>query len=217
MGYGAYLLPDGREAGYLVEAVCDKAGCETKIDRGVGYLCGQNPEGWRDAEEPGCGNYYCETHRYGEHDCTNQSCDMYSAEGSLCCGLVEGHDLPHLDASDGTKFSETEDDLELAGENPQVIDLGEEGELWFVTRTTDAHSAEEAVHNHWTETLDKADFDDMHGDYVPGELGIEYRTDWAWKHPEGWPPDREPEDDSRLVCGDESKDLPRFAGFMVTL
>lgn len=217
MGYGAYLLPDGREAGYLVEAFCDKAGCVTQIDRGLGYLCGQNPEGWRDAGEPGCGNYYCEAHRYGDHDCTNPTCEAFAAEGNSCCGLVKGHDLPHQDAFDGTKFTETEDDLELAGENPQVIDLGEEFNQWFVTGTTDAHSAEEAVRTHWIRILGEDAFNEMFDDYKHGDLGFEYRTDWAWKHPEGCPPEREPEEDSRLVCGDEGNDLPRLSGYLVRL
>lgn len=70
MGYAHYTLPDGREAGYGVEATCDKDGCETEIDRGLGYLCGDYPDGWRDDEAPGCGNYYCGPHQ-GDHDCSN--------------------------------------------------------------------------------------------------------------------------------------------------
>lgn len=106
---------------------------------------------------------------------------------------------------------------EITGELPEVIDLGEESDLWLVTGTSDAHSAEEAVRKHWTETMDEDTFNDMFDNLELGDLGLEYRSDWAWKHPEGWPPDREPEDDSRLVCGDEGNGLPRFAGFMVTL
>lgn len=108
MGYAHYTLSDGREAGYGVEATCDKSGCETEIDRGLGYLCGQNPDGWRDADEPGCGNYYCETHRYGEHDCTNAECGKYSADGNSYCGLVTKHDGPHKDTNDDLEFTETE-------------------------------------------------------------------------------------------------------------
>ncbi len=63
MGYAYYTLPDGREAGYGVEAECDAPGCQVRIDRGLGYLCGRNPDGHKDAEEPGCGNYYCRTIR----------------------------------------------------------------------------------------------------------------------------------------------------------
>lgn len=110
MGYANYSLPDGREAGYAVEATCDKPGCETKIDRGLGYLCGQNLDGWRDADQPGCGNYYCEAHRYGEHDCPNEACGKYPAAGGDHCALVAGHDGPHRDGYDGPAFTETEPD-----------------------------------------------------------------------------------------------------------
>lgn len=70
MGYGSYILPDGREAGYMVDATCDKDGCETEIDRGLGYLCGRFPNGHRDDNEPGCGNYFCLEHQ-DAHDCPN--------------------------------------------------------------------------------------------------------------------------------------------------
>ena len=70
MGYGYYVLPDGREAGYGVEAECDAAGCPARIDRGLGYLCGNFPDGHRDDSESGCGRYFCPDHTY-DHDCPN--------------------------------------------------------------------------------------------------------------------------------------------------
>lgn len=33
MGYAFYTLPDGREAGYAVKAICDAEGCDARIDR----------------------------------------------------------------------------------------------------------------------------------------------------------------------------------------
>lgn len=45
MGYASYTLPDGREGGYAVDAICDLDGCEVEIDRGLGYLCGTRPGG----------------------------------------------------------------------------------------------------------------------------------------------------------------------------
>lgn len=110
MGYAFYTLPDGREAGYGVEATCDKPACETKIDRGLGYLCGENPNGHRDESEPGCGNYYCGTHS-ADHDCPNPECGAYSMEGALHCELAKPHDLPHRDEQ-GTEFTKTEEDEE---------------------------------------------------------------------------------------------------------
>lgn len=70
MGYAYYLLPDGREAGYGVEAECDADDCTAVIDRGLGYLCGTAPDGHREPCEPGCGRYFCMDH-HGTHDCPN--------------------------------------------------------------------------------------------------------------------------------------------------
>lgn len=70
MGYAYYTLPDGREAGYGVQAECDAEGCTEQIDRGLGYLCGDDPDGWREDSAPGCGRYFCGQHD-GDHDCPN--------------------------------------------------------------------------------------------------------------------------------------------------
>lgn len=70
MGYGFYVLPDGREAGYGVEAAQDLDGCETEINRGLGYLCGDMPDGHRDSSDPGCGRYFCGEHE-SLHSCPN--------------------------------------------------------------------------------------------------------------------------------------------------
>ncbi len=58
MGYASYTLPDGREGGYAVDAECDLDDCTADIDRGLGYLCGQNPGG----HPFGCGGYFCSEH-----------------------------------------------------------------------------------------------------------------------------------------------------------
>jgi hypothetical protein len=72
MGYGHYLLPDGREAGYGIDAECDHPGCRVEIDRGLGWLCGELPDGHRDPAAPGCGRYYCGQHLDTlAHDCPN--------------------------------------------------------------------------------------------------------------------------------------------------
>jgi hypothetical protein len=70
MGYASYVLADGREAGYAVDAICDDKDCTAKIDRGFYYLCGRMPGG----DEHGCGGYFC-----GEH--------LFH---------MAGHDLPQL-------------------------------------------------------------------------------------------------------------------------
>lgn len=118
MGYGYYLLPDGREAGYTVEAICDADGCKTEIDRGFGYLCGEMPDGHRDPDESGCGKYHCPDHQ-GDHDCPKQECGAYpcpDCEEALAdpCGLLEGHTGGHEDVY-GRGFTRTEYCRECAG------------------------------------------------------------------------------------------------------
>lgn len=46
----------GRDIGYGVPASCDHPGCGARIDRGLGYACG---DGLGDS---GCGLYFCPAH-----------------------------------------------------------------------------------------------------------------------------------------------------------
>ena len=48
----------GRPIGYAFEATCDHPGCDTKINRGLSYACG-NMHGNTDW---GCENYFCPEH-----------------------------------------------------------------------------------------------------------------------------------------------------------
>jgi len=50
----------GRDIGYGVPATCDHPVCETKIDRGLAYVCGGQPFGG----EEGCGLYFCGAHQW---------------------------------------------------------------------------------------------------------------------------------------------------------
>ncbi|MDB4928306.1 MAG: hypothetical protein JWM10_790 [Myxococcaceae bacterium] len=50
----------GRMVGYAVAATCDTEGCGEKIDRGLGYVCGD----MHDGGEHGCGDYFCGQHLY---------------------------------------------------------------------------------------------------------------------------------------------------------
>ena len=47
-----------RDIGYGVPAICDHPDCDTKIDRGLGYVCGSEPYGG----EKGCGLFFCSKH-----------------------------------------------------------------------------------------------------------------------------------------------------------
>ena len=62
MGYGYYTRTiDGveRHMGYAVVCECDHPRCHEKIDRGLDYLCGEDPG----ETEHGCGRYFCGKHR----------------------------------------------------------------------------------------------------------------------------------------------------------
>jgi len=78
MGYGFYVLADGREAGYSVEAECDHDGCTERIDRGLAYLCGDDPG---DGGEHGCGRYFCYGHLLmgGPHQMCGQCFDAFES------------------------------------------------------------------------------------------------------------------------------------------
>lgn len=50
---------DGRDIGYGVPAICDHPDCNTRIDRGISYICGMiNTHG----EDRGCGLHFCKKH-----------------------------------------------------------------------------------------------------------------------------------------------------------
>lgn len=101
MGYAQYNLPDGREAGYAVEASCDQPGCTRTINRGLDCLCGDSPDGHRDPDEPGCGRYYCETHLYDDsHTCPNPKCPEWDPDENETCQLAQGHERPHHSESE---------------------------------------------------------------------------------------------------------------------
>ena len=47
-----------RDIGYGVPSICDLPKCDAKIDRGLSYVCGNEPYGG----EYGCGLYFCGLH-----------------------------------------------------------------------------------------------------------------------------------------------------------
>ncbi len=111
MGYASYVLPDGREAGYGIEAECDQPDCSAEIDRGLGYLCGDNPDGHRDPTEAGCGLYFCGQH-LDTHDCVNPECGTWSDDEERSCALAKSHtedeDSPHR-CHDEIEFTTTQE------------------------------------------------------------------------------------------------------------
>lgn len=85
MGYGKYQIEDGplkgRFGGYGVDDVCHREDCPERIDRGLAYLCGEDPHG---GGESGCGLFFCENH-------------LYSVAGeahNLCGGCLQALEVP---------------------------------------------------------------------------------------------------------------------------
>lgn len=119
MGYGFYQVRwgeptpayDDRPGGYMVLATCDKRGCDEGIDRGLGYICGDDPHGPFDMA-PGCGRYYCADHggwvgprggcpHRGKRAWGRTLSDMVpNADGSVVCLDRIGHDGPHAWAAE---------------------------------------------------------------------------------------------------------------------
>lgn len=61
MGWSIGFDPKwNRDIGYGVPAVCDHPGCNKEIDRGLSYVCGQEPYGG----DQGCGLYFCSSHLF---------------------------------------------------------------------------------------------------------------------------------------------------------
>lgn len=48
-----------QDIGYGVPAICDHPACNTEINRGLSYLCGDNPTG---QGEHGCSLHFCTEH-----------------------------------------------------------------------------------------------------------------------------------------------------------
>lgn len=106
MGYAAYTLPDGREAGYAVESVCDADGCAEEVWRGMDALCGDRPGDPRN-DEVGCRRYFCPDHA-DDHACTHPACGLYPADEGESCHLPAGHEGTHADP-EGHTFTKTEE------------------------------------------------------------------------------------------------------------
>lgn len=99
-------------------------------------------------------------------------------------------------------------------ENITVQELGEDGDLWLVTGTTDAHSADEAVRQ-WVEAQTGETIEALHDADDLVEFRFILRKDWAWKpNPNG----TDPMDGATLAHGLIAflHGLPTFTGFLVS-
>jgi hypothetical protein len=109
MGYGVYFR-EGRWAGYGVPAVCDKPDCTTEIDRGLAYICGEEP-----GSEKGCGLFFCSNHLYfGLADNDPQMCER-------CCNEEPPYE-PKADTAEWTTHMLTDDSWQQwRDENPEQV------------------------------------------------------------------------------------------------
>ncbi len=58
MGWATGTNAEGRDIGYGIQATCDRPGCDTEIDRGIYFACGD----MHDGGDHGCGKYFCDGH-----------------------------------------------------------------------------------------------------------------------------------------------------------
>jgi len=79
-----------RDIGYGVPAICDQPGCGAEIDRGLSYVCGDEPFGG----EHGCGLYFCGVHR-GFDECDHVFKDDPAYEPSPDTEQWIHHKLTH--------------------------------------------------------------------------------------------------------------------------
>ncbi|MEU1434026.1 hypothetical protein ABZ438_07995 [Streptomyces sp. NPDC005786] len=103
MGYGSYnITRNGQtiQAGYGIETICEKGGCTEKIDRGLGYLCGQAPGG----DEHGCGGYFCGQHLTYANQCETCGQAAYKANTWTHPGSGEEFDLRDHYLPLGTRY-----------------------------------------------------------------------------------------------------------------
>src|SRR6516164_430414 len=70
-----------RDIGYGVPAYCDHPGCKKVIDRGFGYVCGDDIYGG----EHGCGLFFCAKHMNAAQKCVR------CAAGHLPFNAKEDH------------------------------------------------------------------------------------------------------------------------------
>lgn len=99
----------------------------------------------------------------------------------------------------------------MTNENTVVIELGEDTDLFIVTGTTDAHSADDAVRT-YVEQMTGETIETLQGADELVEFSISYRTDWAWTP---GPNPEDPIEEATLVRGERGDGLPQFAAYMV--
>lgn len=101
MGWGSGILPDGREVGYNVAAVCERDDCDVDIDCGLAFVCGGMHEGGLF----GCGHYFCDEHlRFTTLGQLCEACDEGRMRHCIVCRTEPSDepDTPRFHLADST-------------------------------------------------------------------------------------------------------------------
>lgn len=76
-----------RDIGYGVPAWCDHPDCNEQIDRGIYYVCGDEPYGGDDC----CGLYFCDDHMFYGHTQTEDDPNIGKVR-QMCERCVRAHE-----------------------------------------------------------------------------------------------------------------------------
>lgn len=87
---------EGRPIGYAHQATCDQEGCDTKIDRGLSYACGD----MHGSTEHSCDRYFCEKHLLF----------VSGPPGFLCPSCAKAWETTHPDCDDCGGWGVLDDD-----------------------------------------------------------------------------------------------------------
>lgn len=77
----------GRDIGYGVPAYCDAPKCKQEIDRGLSYVCGEEPYGG----DKGCGLFFCPKHLYFH--------EFRDGVVAMVCKRCDGNKSPYTNPS----------------------------------------------------------------------------------------------------------------------
>mgnify|MGYP000106075253 CR=1 FL=1 len=116
-----------RDVGYGVPCICEHPDCDSEIDRGLSYVCGD----MHDGGESGCGLYFCSEHRRSHY--TDYHCTAILAE------LVETLMLTHEHFDEALESVMEEQPLmcERCAKGGPEFDLKPDTQEWIDWKETD--------------------------------------------------------------------------------
>ena len=98
-----------RDIGSGVPSICDHPDCAKEIDRGLSYVCGEEPYGG----DVGCGLYFCDDHMF----CTDDGIRVCER-----CATEADSFEPTLDTQEWTYWKLTDESWQQwRDENPEEV------------------------------------------------------------------------------------------------